>query len=374
MDWLAWAGFAALVILLLTAINAAVDPPLLARCVVCGVAAVAVRLTLVGLGYVSGTTRVRLLDLTVASIFLIAAVAARRYLGSTATAEQRVSILAGALALPVAAFALLQLVVPTTPPQAGGAACAGAPVAGSDYQAKTGQYGLNARTGPGTTFEPAGRFDAGCIVGIDGYCVGEGVVDISVPLPDVRWFRIRHSESYVSAGTLFALSPASTLGDAPEADCPLGLPDPSLQAAVGIAANGDGTLGLSAVPNNTNLVGFGLYYEGTGGQSELIDQLGIAPKLTNSSGVVTATMSLAGVQATAPTTQFVTLAVVPCLAATVPSHADAQLFHIELATGAVAPLDAGSRDEQLPRLRQAACRTDPSADAATVTQGAVSQP
>jgi hypothetical protein len=184
------------------------------------VVAVALRVAIVGLGYVNGADETKLLDVAVGSIFVLVAISVRSLLRDVTTSEQGVTIPAGALALPVAACSLLQLLVPPSPVSAGGAPCDGASVAGSAYQAKTGQYGLSARLGPGATFAPARRFDASCTVGVDGYCVGEGVNDTGVPLPDVRWLRPRHTEFHVPAGTVFDLSAAADLGTAPEADCP----------------------------------------------------------------------------------------------------------------------------------------------------------
>src|SRR3712207_4207154 len=150
--------------------------------------------------------------------------------------------------LPVATFSLVQLLSPAVPAEAGGPPCDGAPVSGSAFQAKTGELGLNARSGPGTTFAPARRFDASCVIGVGGYCVGEGVNDVAVPLPDVRWLRLHRTEVYVSAGLVFPLSAESELGAAPLEDCPLATPEPSLDGDVEVSVVGDDSRQLRVRP------------------------------------------------------------------------------------------------------------------------------
>jgi hypothetical protein len=339
----------------------------------CAGAVFGIRLPLVRLGYIYSPGSVRLLDLLVAAAFLLVAVGARRRLGSpTATAEQRLALVAGILALPVASVALVQVLGPAASQQSGGLACSGSPVAGSALEARTGAFGLNARSGPGTTYAPEGRFDTNCTIGVDGYCVGEGVQDVVVPLPDVRWLRLRHSHRYVAAGTLFALGPESSLKGAPEEDCPEHQPDPVLVGPPRVSRVDKNILLISAEPVRTELVGFSLYYEQTSPMR--LEQLGITPKRVDAkTGRIYARANLANIRAASPSARHVTLAVVPCLAPVVPSHTGEHLIHIELKTGRTAKVATGQAP-QLERLRQAACRIDPSASnndikTATVSRG-----
>lgn len=319
----------------------------------------AARFVLVRYGYAPDTGDVRLLDLLVASAFVLVVVSLRRRLGSSdASAEQRIALVAGILALPVAFVSLGQLLGPTAPKQGGTESCSGAAVAGSRLQARTGDFGLNARSGPGTTYAPEGRFDAGCSIGADGYCVGEAVQDLVVPLPDVRWLRLRHTDRYVAAGTLFALSPEAALGNGPEDGCPEGLADPALAADPEIIRLDDETLLVSARPERTSLVGFALYY---GDESQrAVEQLGAVPKVTDDSGSVHARLKLPAVRQAAPGRKTV-LAVVPCLAPIVPSHSSEHLFSVDVVSGSSADFDGELPDGVLDRLRQAGCRVDPSA-------------
>ncbi len=373
MAWLVGLGLAILAVALLEGALAAWDT-WIGLALLSALVVFTVRLLLVRYGYVHDEGRVRLLDLLVGVAFLFLAISARASLGSSgATPDQRITLVAGLLALPVASVALVQLAGPQAPKQAGAPTCEGSAVAGSRLQARTGQFGLNARGGPGTTYLPEGRFDAGCVVGVDGYCVGEPVQDVVVPLPDVRWLRLRHSDRYVAAGTLFALSPEAALGGRPEPDCPENLPDPALAAAPKISRPDPDTLLIEARPLRTGLVGLGLYYEGSSPQR--LEQLGRTPKLVHTSGPAFARLSLTPTRASSPGSRHLILAVVPCLAPVVPSHDNEHMLRIDLTTGrATAFADPERLGELRDRLRQAACRVDPSATNKEIASAATSTP
>jgi hypothetical protein len=305
----------------------------------------------------------------VAFSFLLLAWSARNKVSAPdAFGEKRLGFVAAVLGLPVAAVAFAQLLGPTAPKEGNATVCVDTPVAGSRMQARTGPFGLNSRSGPGTTYATKGRFDAGCVVGADGYCIGEPVRDVVVPLPDVRWLRLRHTKRYVSAGTLFALSAEANLGTSPEKDCPEGQPDPALAAGPRVTKEGSDTLLISADPLRTPLVGFGIMYE----DSHRFEALGITPKLIDASGHVFARFSISGNRTAADGARYVTLAVVPCLAPVVPSHSGEQLLRIDLETGEAAPLGSMPVISDLERLRQAACRVDPSASNEDISKSAIS--
>ncbi|MCZ2814916.1 hypothetical protein [Modestobacter sp. VKM Ac-2984] len=358
MAWVVGLGVAFLIACLLVALVGMVDaepwPAFWAA-----VVAVAVRIVLVENGFVFGTGPIRFLDLTVASVVLLYAASLRALFAAKASAEQGVALMAGALALPVAAYTLLQLVFPAGTAPAGGPPCDGSPVAGAEFLAQTGPNGLNGRAGPGTTFAPEGRYGASCVVGADAYCIGDGVNDLSVPLPDVRWLRLHNSDIYVSAGSVFPLSADSELGTGPAEDCPLGLADPSLEGEVSATAVDAETVELSARPVNSTLVGFGLFYERPG-KEPLIQALDITPYLTDDEGNVRFPVRLQTLRDNEPEALFVDVAVVPCLAPIIPSHEGEQLLRIDLQTGQASPLESSERADHLTRMRHAACRTDPS--------------
>lgn len=325
---------------------------------------VCARVFLVWQGYIFVPSHVRLIDCFLA-VLIVAVVGfgfVRRK--SELSGEQRLGLAAGVLALPVAAFTALQLVVPTTPPDTQVAACDGASIAGSRFLAVTGPNGLNARTGPSTTNAPTRRFGPDCLVGADGYCVGEAVKDMFVPaLSDVRWLRLRHTNDYVAAGLVFGVRAEGELGDGPAHDCPGDLTDPALDGKVSHHALDSDTLRFKARPLRTSLVGFGLDYIGPDGESidvmslGVSPQLGITPKVRRPSGLVRVDLSLSKNREAVPSAEFVDLAVVPCLAPIVPSHVKGQRLRIDLETGTVTTMDwAWGVDD---RPVQAGCRLDP---------------
>lgn len=358
MGWVVWICIPALIVCLLVGTVGMVGARPLPAFLAAGFA-VGLRIVLVENGFVYGSGPIRVLDLAVASVVLLFAASLRHFFASSTSGEQGVALVAGVLALPVAAYALLQLVFPAGTAPAGGPPCDGTPIAGSEFLAQTGPNGLNGREGPGTTFAPAGRYGASCVIGADAYCVGDGVNDISVPLPDVRWLRLHNSDIYVSAGSVFPLSADKELGSRPAEDCPLGLADPSLEGEVEVTAIDAQTIQLSARPLNSTLVGFGLYYDRPTGEP-LIKALDITPYLADEQGDVRVTVGLPTLRANAPDATFVDVAVVPCLAPIIPSHEGEQLLRVDLQTGQVTPLESSERDDQLSRMRQAGCRTDPS--------------
>ena len=197
--------------------------------------------------------------------------------------------------------------------------------------------------------------------------------DIAVPLPDVRWIRLRHSHSYVSAGATFSLSPEADLGKKPEQDCPLHNEDPALSAPIKVLApDQSGYMQITALPKRTTLVGFGLNYEAPQLLGELVEQLGTTPKVVNAQGAIRAAFSPSAARAEVPTATSVDLAVVPCLAPIVPSHEGEQVVRIDLKTYAVTRLTKFPGGFPLDRLRQAACRIDPDADNKSILAGRVS--
>jgi len=278
--------------------------------------------------------------------------------------EERLGLTAGVLALPVAAFATLQVVVPTNPSDTDVAACDGAAIAGSGLVAKTGSNGLNARPGPGTTYKPTRRFGPDCLIGADAYCIGEPVKDMFVPsLFDVRWLRLRHTDDYVAAGLVSAVRSGGGLGDEPADECPGGHGEPALDGDVSYENRDPDTIRFRARPIGAELVGFSLDFIGPDNESLDVSsagvspQLGITPKVRRANGIVRGDLSLSGNLAEVPSASFVDVTVVPCLAPIVPSHADGQRLRVDLSTGTVTRMDWIWKDDA-PQVH-AACRLDP---------------
>jgi hypothetical protein len=85
----------------------------------------------------------------------LAALVVSQHAPSLNGAEQ-VGLVAGLLALPLAAYAFLQFVLVAAPTQASAAACDGAVTAGSAYQGKTGPYGSTGVRARGRRMRPSG--------------------------------------------------------------------------------------------------------------------------------------------------------------------------------------------------------------------------
>lgn len=330
---------------------------------------------LVERGWTYQANQIRYLDIALAVAVLATIGFASFTLLGSSDASVRTAVIAAVLTLPVAAYGLLQVVFPGADVQAG-SSCQGASVAGSRFQAKTGTYGLNARSGPETNYAPERRFDADCAVGADGYCIGEPVADLTVPvLPDVRWLRLHHTHSYIAGGTVFALSPERDLGDKPEADCPLGLHEPTITGDATLKTLPARQIRIAAVPERTRLIGFSYNYIEKTTVTQVVQQLGITPKVPNAAGQVSAVLNLDGVKQAHPAATGIVLAVVSCLAAIVPSHTGAQYFAVDLRTGRSVRLTTTTKFKNTAgRLREAACRIDPDVGPDQVASAAQSPP
>ncbi len=361
MAWLVWAGPLAVCILIV----ATVALVLLGRglFLLTALLTLTCRWALVHWGYVFGSSTVKLLDVALAAMILFIAGYLAYQARPDAKGEERTTLIAGILGLPIATYALLQFLVPPAPPQTDLAACDNAPTAGAAYLSRTEVNGLNARSGPGTTYAAQRRFGADCMIGVDGYCVGEPVTDLLVPLPDVRWLRLRHSHQYIASGRVFALSPEADLGEAPESDCPLRLDDPALSGPPRLRLLRGDRIRITANVDRTELVGFSLFYVENRelGDDQVIEQLGITPKLTDNNGQVSAELNLASVRDTSPKAQQVIVGIIPCLAPIVPSHRGDAYRSIDLESGAIKRFNAPSFSEPdaHERMRQAGCRLDP---------------
>lgn len=103
-----------------------------------------------------------------------------------------VDTLAAVVAIATGLYGLTGIVMPTTPDGVPTATCAGRPTQGADYLAVVQPPGLTARAGATTAANQVGELAAGCTVGLDGFCPGRAIGDISLDKArkDSRWFRV----------------------------------------------------------------------------------------------------------------------------------------------------------------------------------------
>jgi hypothetical protein len=111
----------------------------------------------------------------------------------------------------VTGYSVSELLAPNTPVAAEASACAGTPVYGAAFFAKTQVNGVNARSGPGVEYPQVKRYRGNCTLGFDGYCIGRAVPDFVLHTPDQRWL-IVHDESDLVASAV-VLSESACLAD-----------------------------------------------------------------------------------------------------------------------------------------------------------------
>lgn len=183
------------------------------------------------------------------------------------------------LALAVASVGVIGLVAPSTPTLAAAPACRGVAVLGARFFAQTTgdslaaaqpasagmtpadvAPGVNARTGPSTTYPQTDRFAGDCTLGFDGYCVGSPVDNLVTDLPDTRWLILhgRHDE-FVASAKVLSQSPEANLGTAPAPACRShgGLSSPGSPHFVPTAGT-DGTVTLAATAKGADIVGYAI--------------------------------------------------------------------------------------------------------------------
>jgi len=238
----------------------------------------------VRLGAVFGEDAVRALTLaTVASVLLTF----RLLVWLVARGRRRTAAEAGgvapldrfntAVAVAAALWGLVALIAPTSTSVA--AECSGVQVRGAAAVGTTSDYGANAREGTARAFPTTKRFDPECVLGFDGYCVGEPVPDV-VTYPadgyyDSRWLilptaapRTLLNVSWMSGerpeGAVSAIAVAE--GDVAildKTECPTGSVDPPDNAAdpVILAATPE-TATVGSASEGAVLMGFAVYIEG----------------------------------------------------------------------------------------------------------------
>jgi len=166
---------------------------------------VAARIILVPLGILYGSDRIEQVNVLVAGLGVLAAVATYRAWTRRSAVRQigrqpsssarwdswvtRLTALAGLVALIIPTF---NLIVPPTPANISVEACPTARTWNTPYIAvNLGPDGNNSRSGPARSYEPNGRFPSGCTMGYAAYCVGDPILELVTPgWVNSRWLRI----------------------------------------------------------------------------------------------------------------------------------------------------------------------------------------
>lgn len=373
---------AALIIVI--GVAAAISARLLA-CLLAGLA-LGIRLDLYATGSLYSPTDVWAADVVVAVVVFLAmiiflAFPKGQYQHPKASWERRLATVGVAIAVPVGLVGVVQLAAPNTLHSAAAPACAGAPITGGKFLATTPSSGLNARSGPDTTYPQVQRFAANCTLAFDGYCIGEPVNDLrTTEYPDQRWLILhRPWQSWpwkkmpwgdppyalVAAGTVQSQSAESDLGERPEQACSrLGgwkAPSPiSLKTSIS-----EGVVVIRAFSEQAEIIGLSIASSQPlkNGSDSVFPLTEPAPKLTHGTGIITAAWNAQAATGPAvgrPAT-FTLLASV-CLG---PAVADLGNYAIQQFSWSGAAMSAlSSRPSSLTRaqklyLQTAACRIAP---------------
>jgi hypothetical protein len=334
-------------------------------------------LFLTGSLYSAGAALASDVILAALGIWLAACVAARNLATSW---DNRLVTIAAVIGIPAATIGVVELVAPVTPATATAPVCAGAALAGGSFFATTPSTGVNARSGPDTTYQQVQRFAANCTLSFDGYCVGEPVNDIrTTEYPDQRWLILHRpwqswpwddlwsssSYTFIAAGTLQSQSAESKLGEGPQKVCsqhggwtspsPIALSTKLKNGVVAIRAASKGAeiIGLSIMANHAL----------ADGSDPIFPLTEAVPLLTHGTGAVTATwdaQTTTGPAAGGPAT-FTLLASV-CLGPAVADSSNETAHSFAWDGRHVTELAASKTQltsEQRQHLQTAACRIAP---------------
>ena len=174
----------------------------------------------------------------------------------------------GLVAALVSAIALLGIFLPAVQGASDDVACPGTRTRGVGFVAAAAEpiSGVNARSKPRLSAVQVARYPTGCVVGFDGFCVGDPVRDVTyaaeeVPRRDGRWLRIArhrdnpfahwlahvisgepHHEQYVAAGVTQARSLVNL--EKFRVSCEGERPNPE-NASLALDTNKDGTIALT---------------------------------------------------------------------------------------------------------------------------------
>jgi hypothetical protein len=294
--------------------------------------------------------------------------------------DQRIAIVAGVLALPAAAVGVSRSLAPTTPDPAAAPACLGASVAGGRFRATTPAGGINARSGPDTSYPQDARFAGDCTLSFDGYCVGEPTDDLVVKNdPDQRWLILHRpwrssllrwlpwAQSplrFVAAGKVQSQTAESLLGRAPAKSC-AGHGGWQAPGRITTATRGTRAVTINAKASGAQLIGLSLYASPAPAASgNVVPLTSPVPKRTSATGAISADWNAGTVTGPAignRAAEIVLMASV-CLAPAVPDPDDYALMGFAWNGRHIARSQAtGSRlrTPELSRMQTTACRVAP---------------
>jgi hypothetical protein len=218
---------------------------------------------------------------------LIAVSALRSHASSSAA--DRIALLSGLAAVVAGVIGIGSLLAPTTPRDATAPACPGAAVAGGKFLATTTQIGANARGGPDESYPQVRRFDTGCTLSFDGYCIGQPEKDLVFGSPerggleDQRWLILHRSTlgslflgkddehpMFVASGIVQSQSAESKLDPNPASICDESggwMTPAQIEFSARLAR--DGSLHLKARADSAILIGFSVVLEGHQGGNDI---------------------------------------------------------------------------------------------------------
>lgn len=180
---------------------------------------VVARVLLVRGGLLYGTDRILAIDVLISALLLVGVAVARRAVRSirhtgdqpaeASTWTDWLGLAAAVLGVPALVVALLTLVAPATPNAYGARACAGSQVYAANYVGVTvGPLGNYARSGPSISFPQTDRFDSGCTLGFEGYCIGDAIKDPFAPegWTETRWLLVARHDAQPGKALAHVLS------------------------------------------------------------------------------------------------------------------------------------------------------------------------
>jgi hypothetical protein len=226
---------------------------------------------------------------------------------ANASWERRLAAVGIAIAVPVGLVGAVQLAAPRTPRAAATPACAGASVAGGAFLATTPSTGINARSGPDTSYPQVQRFAANCTLAFEGYCIGEPTQDLVLKeFPDQRWLILHRpwqtwpwedtpwgnpSYSFVAAGEVQSQSAESELGEAPNKACShLGGWNPPAHVTLEPTLS-HGVVDIRAFSKKAEIIGISIMSSKPlkDGSDPIFPLTSPTPTLTDETGSITAT-------------------------------------------------------------------------------------
>ena len=312
--------------------------------------------------------------------FWMATAIAARLLKSSSW-DARLVAVGAAIGIPAALIGLVELVAPVTPATATSPACDGASVAGAPFLATTPPGGVNARSGPDTTYPQVQRFAGNCTLAFDGYCVGEPTDDlVTKEYPDQRWLILHRpwqswpwdhmswgnpAYTFIAAGKVQSQSPENALGTNPAKVCSrLGGWEPPRHVALA-ATIAKGVASIQANAAGAEIIGLSIMssQQPTIGTDAIFPLTNPAPKRTDAAGAITATWNAETVTGPAigrPAT--LTLLASVCLGPAVADPGNYAIWQViwngkMIAQAATAPHSVTQAEAQ--RLQTTACRIAP---------------